>query len=102
MFINENQLEQLDFLLDQSIQGVHHLFDQRLITRTMQEDGFNSFNNTEVRSVQSLLNKLISQPTISLKRAYISRLREDEKRLLLRSYFNIVENTIYDTQSEYH
>jgi len=102
MFITPEQLEQLEFLLDQSTQGIHHLFEHRHIEDVLSEDGDLPFSSGEVKMVQKLLNRLLVQPTITLKRAFISRLSDEEKRLLLRSYFNIVENTIYDATSELH
>jgi hypothetical protein len=100
--INDDQLEQLEFLLDQSMQGMHHLFDRHIIYTDLRAQGEREFTPNEVKRVHDLLNKLVSQPTISMKRAFVGRLQHNDRRILLRSYFNIVENTIYDSQCAFH
>lgn len=102
VFVNDNQLEQLEFLLDQSAQGLHHIFDGATLVRTLKAAPPLEFTAAEVNRVQRLLNRLVVQPTIAMKMAWVSRLTMEEKDLLVRSYFNIVENNIYDAQEDLH
>lgn len=100
----DNNLEQIEYLLYQSTQGIHFMFDHAeaaKVLREAQDDSeFYSFSNSE--KVQEMLSKFIERPTLGDKRLYLETLNEDEYKLLVRAYFHLVENTILANTSIRH
>lgn len=92
----EGNLEQIEYLLYQSTQGFHFMFDHAeaaKVLREAQDDAdFDSFTNSE--RVQEMLSKFIEKPTLDEKRLFLERLKPDDYKLLIRAYFHLVENTI--------
>ena len=94
--IEPKQLEQLEYLLAQSAQGVHLLFDHSDVAEIMstptEELDYFTFEN--INKVQSLFSAFMEKTTLLEKRIYIEGLDEDSYNLLVRAYFQILENAI--------
>ena len=97
-------LEQIEYLLYQSTQGIHFMFDHAEAAKVLREASddseFYSFTNSE--KVQDMLSKFIERPTLNEKRLFLETLKEDEYKLLIRAYFHLVENTILANTSIRH
>jgi hypothetical protein len=63
-----------------------------LTQRPAEDDDFFSFSNME--KVQSLLSSFLERPTMQEKRSFLEALPAEEYELLIRAYFQLVENTI--------
>lgn len=87
---------QIEYLLHQSTQGLHFMFSNRDIAKVMKtpahEDEFYSTENME--KVQSLLTGFLDCPSLQEKKIFLERLPELDFELLIRAYFQLVENTI--------
>lgn len=94
--IAEKDLDQIEFLLAQSMNGIHMLFDNETIRRTLKETaGENDFFRFEnMDKIQTLFSELIKCESIDGKRAYLARLAPKEFEMLLRTYFHILDNSL--------
>ncbi len=105
IYISKNQLGQVEYLIGQSIQGNHVLFD----TETVRKVFWNAKNTSSIPvteedayAVEPHLEKLITLPSLAEKRAYLERLDSSTFEKVLKTYFNIVENNIYEKMEIKH
>ena len=102
--IDKDKLQEVEYLFSQSAQGLHILFDnadiRRVLSRPTEEIDFFTFEN--VNRVQKLLSDFIAKETIQAKQAFLEKLDQETHDLLLRTYFNIVENSIFEQGSLKH
>lgn len=100
--IAKENMRQLEYLFAQSVQGIHLLFDNQslaqILSRPSEELDVFSFENLD--RVQNLFMDFIQRETLDEKRAFLDSLSSDTFELLVRTYFNIVENAILEA-SEY-
>ena len=89
-------IEQIEYLLFQSTQGVHFMFDNAEIARVMSvpTDAERFFTVENMQKVQGLLSELLGKKTLSNKSDYLEALPRADFELLVRAYFHLVENTI--------
>ncbi len=91
-------------ILDQSHIGIHLLFDNQFISNVFKED----FNEDEFFTVENLVQaqedliRLIKSKSLDEKRDFISKLSQDQKNRLVRTYFYIIENDIKQKQQRPH
>ncbi|MCM0606025.1 MAG: hypothetical protein KA715_08035 [Xanthomonadaceae bacterium] len=102
--INQEQVRQIEYLINQSMSGNHILFDVERIrevfsTRTGRADESTPVNP---QAVEGHLEKMIALPTLAQKRAFLERLDNRTFRMIVRTYFNIVENNLYDLEEAKH
>jgi hypothetical protein len=97
-YIDKDQLDQVEYLFSQSAQGLHLLFDnediRKVLSRPTEDLDFFTFENVD--RIQKLLGDFITKTSLEAKRTFLERLDRDTYELLLRTYFNIVENSIYE------
>lgn len=98
VYVNERQLKQVEYLLEQSSRGYHVLFDvdtiRRAFKRPLRESKIEPQNKN---AAEKHLENLILQPTLVSKRAYLENLSPDTFEQVVRTYFSIVENNIFHT-----
>ncbi len=101
--IESIHLEDLEYLISQSRLGVHHLFDHQLLgellTHTENLDLY-SFENLD--RVQQLLSDFVARPSFIDKRYFLDSLEPEDLAVLVRVYFNLVENSILRMQEFKH
>lgn len=102
--IDKNQLDQVEYLFSQSAQGVHLLFDnasiRKVLSQPTEEMDFFTFEN--VNKIQKLLSDFMAKDTLTAKLDFLENLDKETYELLLRTYFNIVENSIYEQLESKH
>lgn len=93
---DDASLTQIEYLLHQSTQGIHFMFDNAEIIRVLSQhkDDQDFFTFDNMGKVQDMLTKFLERPTITEKRSFLERLSPEEHALLIRAYFHLVENTI--------
>ena len=91
----DKKIAQLEKLLDQSVLGFHHLFENDRIAEILKTptEKIDFFNNENMDLIQKLFDQLIAKQPVEEKRAYIERLAPKEFEILLRTYFHILEST---------
>jgi hypothetical protein len=87
---------QIEYLLYQSTQGFHFIFENSDIARVMKTptDGKEFFTQENMKKVQGLLTNFLDCPSLEEKRSFLDRLPADDFELLVRAYFQLVDNTI--------
>ncbi len=103
IYVNQKQLEQVEYLIEQSSRGFHILFDNDTIRKVYSYGKYKFEEETEEDKkeqdiVEKHIEKLILQPTLVSKRAYLENLKPDMFMKVVRTYFSIVENNIFESQ----
>jgi len=93
---NLKNLEQIEYLVFQSTQGFHFIFENEEIIPILREpsDDEEFFSDANMNKVHVLLSGFLDCATLQAKRSYLDRLKADDFELLVRAYFHLVENTI--------
>ncbi len=95
VYVNEDQLEQVKYLLEQSALGNHLLFDNITIRRIANTD---HENQDRVEKAEKLLEEMILCPTLAAKRAFLENLDRRTYDDVVRIFLNVVQNTLKDSQ----
>lgn len=101
IYVSEDELDQVQYLINQSIQGNHILFDPDEVRKTFQEEAI-EFAEEEAYAIEPHIERMISQPTLAQKKEYLAQLDPETFRKVIRTYFNIVENSIYENYEAEH
>jgi hypothetical protein len=104
MTLGEHQLEQIESLLAQSLNGYHFLFDNDTIANilSLPTEEIDLFKIENLERIQELLSGLISCKTCREKQEYLDELDCESYEILLRTYFHIVENSLLSTATLRH
>lgn len=99
MQINSTHLDQIEHLLAQSMNGIHLLFDNATIAKVLriptEDDELFAFQNLD--RIQDLFSQLVQHESFQSKVSFLKSLETDAFEMLLRTYFHIVENSLYAT-----
>ncbi len=101
---DDPNLDQIEYLLYQSTQGFHFMFDRSDILKVLSQPGDEKdfFTFTNMGKVQDMLTQFIEKPTMEQKRRFLETLGDGEFELLIRAYFHLVENTILANSNVKH
>jgi hypothetical protein len=102
IYVNQDQLDQVKYLLQQSAQGNHLLFDEKTLRRIAPRIGQQETRSERVEKAEHLLEQMILRPSISSKRAFLEALDPELYDEVARVYFNIVQNTAQENQGFSH
>jgi hypothetical protein len=97
-------VKQIENLLFQSTQGLHFIFENSDIAKVLGKpsNDKNFFNEENVQKVQGLLSGILDCPGLHEKRSFLERLPSEDFELLVRSYFQLVENAILASSDVRH
>jgi hypothetical protein len=92
----ERQTEQIEYLLYQSTQGLHFIFDHGEVAKVLSQpdDGESTLTIKDMEKVHSLLSSFLERPSLNEKRSYLDSLPRTDYELLVRAYFQLVDKTI--------
>lgn len=101
---DEQNMQEIEYLLAQSTRGIHLVFDKTLIKRALLEpkNGNTDFDKEDRSKVQNLFSDFIEKPSLTEKEGFLNSLQEEDRELLIKAYFHIVENTIKRTTKLVH
>ena len=104
VFLNQDQINNLKSILDQSQVGIHLLFDNELIAKVFKEETSEEdfFEIENLKRVQDDLMRLLQISSLSEKRDFIRSLSEDSQNRIVRAYFYIIENNLKQSQKRPH
>lgn len=103
-YLNENQLENLRKILDQSKMGLHLLFDHEQINEVFKKD----FNEEQFFTVENLVSaqedliRVLQLKNTRDQKNYIASLSAEKYDRLIRTYFYIIENEIKNNKTQIH
>jgi hypothetical protein len=98
IYITEAQAAQVKYLLEQAIQGNHILFDSPTLKRILE----NPRAEGESYECEPQIEKLMSLAGLPAKRAFLERLDPKTFEGVVRTYLNIVENTLFEAKGTIH
>ncbi len=98
--IDDAQAEEIKYIISQSMNGLHVLFDNDTIKRYLHgsENEDEVFDENKSRQTEKLIERFMSTPTITGKKMLFQGLTDEEKALLIKTYFSIVENNILNSR----
>lgn len=104
IYINQDQLKELEALLSQSANGIHLLFDRKSLTDILKRptEALEFFTIENLNRVQNILGEFLKRQKFEEKQKYLFSLDKESYELLVRSYFNIVENTVLESTKLRH
>lgn len=98
---------QVEYLIQQSMQGHHVLFDDELLREVLSPAWADELSQTlsekEATEIEGHIETLIRQPTLAHKRAYLEALGQRDLRTyawVVKTYFNIIESNLLERQPE--
>lgn len=102
--ISDSHLDQIEHLLVQSMNGIHLLFDNETIARVLKTptEEAELFHQRNLDKIQDLFSGFIQKASFAEKQLYLSSLDTEAYELLLRTYFHIVENSLYTADCILH
>ncbi len=98
--ISEEQMTQVEYIIGQSMLGHHVLFEPEEVRRVFTRGAPMPVNEHQADSIESHIERVMAMPSLSEKREYLQNLDRATFDWVVRTYFTIVENNIYD-QSVY-
>ena len=95
--VSKEQLNTVEYLLAQSAQGNHILFGIDLVRKVF---SFNPAPMTEAEAyeVEHHIEKIISLVGFPRQKAYVDQLPQEVLFRVIKTYFNIVENNLFENQ----
>ncbi len=103
IYVNQKQLDQVEYIIEQSSRGHHVLFDIDTIRKVysrgaiaLAEDDSEVVTETEEETAEKHIENIILQPTLVAKKAYLENLSDETFDRVVKTYFAIVENNIFE------
>lgn len=102
--ISDSHLDQIEHLLAQSMNGIHLLFDNQTIARILKvpTEHLDLFHMKNLDKIQELFTEFIKRETLQEKHLYLQSLDPQSFEMLLRTYFHIVDNSLFSAESDRH
>lgn len=101
IYVPRERLQEVEYLIGQSIQGHHLLFDADWL-RTALVGADAPFREEEGYAVEPHIERLIELGSFREKRAYLERMDPHTLRQVIRTYFHIVENNLFEASKTPH
>ena len=100
----KEHLYELEHLFSQSAKGIHLLFDNGTIADILREPAVSTdyFSPDNVTKVQAVLAEFVEQKSLAQKQIFLRQLPAETFELLVRTYFTIVENSIFESSDLRH
>lgn len=95
--INESHLDEIEHLLAQSMNGIHLLFDNETIANILKTptEEVELFSLKNMNRIQELFTQLVEKETLYEKQDFLNSLERESFEMLLRTYFHIVDNSLF-------
>lgn len=102
--IKQNELNEIELLLNQSVKGYHFLFDHKKVAKILSTptEDIDFFSKENIQRVQALMTGLLSKKSFQQKQTYLNSLNRKNFELLVRTYFHIVDSTVLASLKNTH
>jgi hypothetical protein len=97
--VSKDQLAEVEYLLGQSAQGNHVLFDKATI-RLAADHG--ALSEEQAYEMEPHLERILDLPTLEQKHAYVAALDFKTRVHVVLAYLNIVANSVFETSEHRH
>jgi hypothetical protein len=91
-----------EYLVRQSLQGNHLLFDPENIRRALDPKGLLPLSESEAISIEQHIERLVDSSTLERKRAYLESLDPKTHAWVIKAYFNLIETNLHESQGVLH
>jgi hypothetical protein len=91
--LSKAQLGEIRYLMDQSMRGNHVLFDQEKI-REVFERPHPPISPEDAYSVEHHIERILQQPSLEQKKAYLDSLDEHTYTRVVQTYFKIIDQRL--------
>ena len=102
IYVSPDQLSQVEYLIHQSIQGHHLLFEPERVREIFFRAPYSEFTEKDAYEMEHHIERLLLKPTLESKRAYLEQLDPRTYERVVRTYFNIVENNLFESVRVLH
>ena len=99
--VTQEQLEKVQYLIGQSAIGNHILFEPEAVRKAFSLPP-EPIQSEKSKLIGKQIETLIGLETLEKQKAFLDRLDDATLHLIIRTYFNIVENNLYENGSEKH
>jgi hypothetical protein len=99
--VSQAQLDHVEYLINQSAQGNHILFELDLVRKVFSHPA-RPMSESDAYEVEHHIEKLMVMEGYDKQKAYVENLPEDILHRVVKTYFNIVENNLFETSKERH
>ena len=99
--VNQEQLATVEYLIKQSAQGNHILFDLETVRQVFAQK-LEPMSQEQVREIEKHIETLITFESFDRQKHYIQNLPEEVLFRVIKMYFNIVENNLFETSLVRH
>lgn len=84
--------------------GIHLLFDNATIAEVLKTptEHIDLFHMKNLDKIQDLFTEFIRRETLADKQLFLSTLDRESFEMLLRTYFHIVDNSLFTSESDRH
>lgn len=102
--ISDSHLDQIEHLLAQSMNGIHLLFDNETIARILKTptEDVDLFQVKNLDKIQELFTEFLKRESFQEKELYLQSLDPQSYEMLLRTYFHIVDNSLFSADPYRH
>ena len=99
--VNEDQLNAVEYLLNQSSQGNHVLFEPEMIRQVFLSSPI-PISEAEAYEVEHHIEKTLELATLDRQKIYLAKLPETILHRVIKTYFNILENSLFEKLEHKH
>ena len=94
--VQNNDLLAVEDLLSQSLKGFHFAFDRDDIKLALGSpiNGVLDFSFEDSQKVQEIFFEFVKRKGLQAKKDFLDKLPVLERELIIKTYFNILENTL--------
>lgn len=84
--------------------GIHLLFDNETIARILKTptEEMDLFHFRNLEKIQELFTRFVQNESLQEKQMWMESLDQESFEMLLRTYFHIVDNSIYAAEGDRH
>lgn len=104
--LSPEQIGQVEYLIQQSIKGHHVLFDvptlRKILKAGNNPEGTQTLSLEQAQAIENHIEALLRQPSLAEKRAYLESLDSFDFTWVVKTYFNIIESNVYESQETHH
>ena len=102
--ISDSHLDEIEHLLAQSMNGIHLLFDNETIASILKvpTEELDLFDVENMDRIQDLFAEFVQNVSFHEKQIFLEQLDRDSFELLLRTYFHIVDNSLFAADPNRH
>ena len=102
--IQESHLKNIEDILRHSMNGTHLLFNNEKVAEILSvpTENINFFSKKNMNKIEGLFNKLVLRKSLEDKQSFLNALPHEEFEIVVRLYFNILENSLKNASPTTH